>query len=96
MEEDRMGFPRVRSPQQNNVGVFNFLIRTCSAARSEYRRQTDDAGGVSGAVAAVDVVRAEDHVDVRDLAKEGLPVPLPYATAHGNDLPRSAGFDALE
>jgi hypothetical protein len=56
-----MRFARVRSPQQDDVGVFNFRVRTGAATRSEYRRQTDDAGGVSSSVAAVDVVTAHHY-----------------------------------
>ena len=60
MEEDRVRFSRVRPPKQNDVGVFNFTVRTCSASCSEYGRQTGDAGGVSSAIAAVDVIRPHD------------------------------------
>src|SRR5580698_10986750 len=63
MEKNRMGFPGVRSPQQNDVGVFNFAIRAGAAARPEYRRQTGDAGSVSSPVAAVDVIRTHDAAD---------------------------------
>jgi len=55
-----MRFPGVRSPQQDDVGVFNFAIRACPAACSEYRRQTGDAWGVSSPVAAINIVRAHD------------------------------------
>jgi hypothetical protein len=60
MKEDRVRFPRIRAPQKNYVGLLNRLVRTRAAARSEYRRQTGDAGGMSSSVAAVDVVRS-DH-----------------------------------
>src|SRR5580700_6521744 len=60
MKENRMRFPRVRAPQQDDVGVFNFAIRASPAACSEYRRQTGDAGGMSSPVAAVNVVGAHD------------------------------------
>ena len=60
VEENRMRFPRVRSPQQDDVGIFNLAIRTGPAARSEDRRQTGDAGGVSSPVAAINVVRTHD------------------------------------
>ena len=57
VEENRVRFPRVRAPQQNNVGVLNFAIRACPSACSKYRRQTGDARGVSSPVTAVDIVR---------------------------------------
>jgi hypothetical protein len=63
MEEDGMRFPRVRSPQEDHVAFFNLAIRTCAAARSEYRRQTDDAGGVSSPVTAINIVRAHHGTD---------------------------------
>jgi hypothetical protein len=63
MKEDRVRLPRVRSPQQDDVCLFDLTIRTCSSARSEYCRQTGDAGGVSSPVAAIDVVRPHDGAD---------------------------------
>ena len=60
VEENRVRFPRVRAPQQDDIGVFNFAIRTCPAACSEYRRQTGDAGSMSSPVAAIDVVGAHN------------------------------------
>ena len=58
VEENRVRLPRVRSPQQNHIRLFNLAIRAGAAPRSEYRRQTGDARGVSSAVAAIDVVAA--------------------------------------
>jgi hypothetical protein len=63
MKEDGVRLPRIRSPQQDDVRLFDLLIRTCSAARSEDCRQTGDAGRVSSPVAAVDVVRPHDGAD---------------------------------
>src|SRR5262249_43573210 len=60
VEENRMGFPGIRSPKQNDVRFFNLAIRTGPAARSENRRQTGDAGGVSSSVTTVDIVSAHD------------------------------------
>src|SRR5215813_8072595 len=57
MKEDRVRLPGVRAPQQDDVRLFNLAVRTCAAARSENRRQTGDAGGVSSPVAAIYVVR---------------------------------------
>src|SRR5215831_16324567 len=53
-----MRLSRIRSPQQDHIRIFGFTIGTCTAARSEYRRQTGDAGGVSSSVATIDVVRS--------------------------------------
>src|SRR6266700_8125456 len=63
MEKNWVRFTRVRSPQQNYIGVLNFTIRTCTASRSKYRRQTGDARGVSSPVAAVYVVRPHHRSD---------------------------------
>ena len=68
VEEDRVRLARVRSPQEDEVRLLDLTVRARAATRSEHRRQTDDAGGVSGAVAAVDVVRAED--DPGELLRE--------------------------
>ena len=52
---------RAFEPQRRiDVRLLDLPIGRRAAARSEHRRQTDDAGRVSGAVAAVDVVRAHD------------------------------------
>ena len=68
MEEDRMRLARIRSPQHDEVGVFDLLVRAGSPTCSEHRRQTDDRRSVSGAVAAIDVVAAKDltHELLRD------------------------------
>jgi hypothetical protein len=50
MEEDRVRVARVRSPQEDDVGVVVLLIRGGPATRSEDCRQTDDARSVSGSV----------------------------------------------
>ena len=60
MEKDGVRLPRVRPPEQDHVRFFNLAVRTRTAARSKDRRQTDDTGGVSSPIAAVDVVAA-DH-----------------------------------
>ena len=59
VEEDRMRFTGVRAPQEDDIGLLDLLVRAGTAPRPEHCRQTDDAGSVSGAVAAVDVVRAD-------------------------------------
>src|SRR5689334_5999620 len=56
VKENWVRLSRIRAPQQDHVRIFGFTIGTCPPARSEYRRQTDDAGGVSSSVAAIDVV----------------------------------------
>ena len=60
VEKNRMRVAGIRSPEEDDIGVFDFVIGTGAAARSEDRRQTDDAGSVSSAVTTVDVVAA-DH-----------------------------------
>jgi len=60
MEEDRMRLPGVGTPKQDYIRFFNLAIRTCPSARAENRRQTDDAGGVSSPIAAINIVAA-DH-----------------------------------
>ena len=52
VEEDRMRLPGVRAPQEDDVRLLDLPVRRRPAARSEHRRQTDDARRVSGAVTA--------------------------------------------
>ena len=60
---------RAFEPQRRiDVRLLDLPVGRRAAARSEHRRQTDDAGGVSGAVAAVDVVGA-DHL-ARELLRQ--------------------------
>ena len=63
MKKNRVGFPRIRTPQQDDVRFFNFAIAARATAGSEDRRQTGDAGGMSSPVAAINVVRAHDAAD---------------------------------
>jgi hypothetical protein len=60
MEKNWVRFPRIRSPKQDDVGLFNLAIRTCAAPCPEYRRQTGDARSVSSSVAAINIVRTHD------------------------------------
>jgi hypothetical protein len=60
VEEDRMRLARVRAPEHDQVRAAGLLVGARPPARAEHRRQTDDAGRVSGSVAAVDVVRPEN------------------------------------
>ena len=56
VEKDGVGIAGVGAPEDDQVGVFRLAIRAGAASRPEDRRQTDDARGVSRAVAAVDVI----------------------------------------
>ena len=60
MKENRVRFARVRSPENDEVSLFRFLIGTRAAPRPEDSRQTDDAWSVSSAVATVNVVGSHD------------------------------------
>jgi len=51
MEEDRMRFTGVRSPQDQQIRFLDLFIGRRPAARTERSRQTDDTGSVSSAVA---------------------------------------------
>ena len=61
MEQDGVGFPCVRAPQNDQIGLLELLVRARSAAGSKNRRQTDDARSVSRAVTAIYVVAAHDR-----------------------------------
>ena len=61
MEKDRVRLPRVGTPKQNDVRLFNLTVRAGAPARPEYRRQTGDAGGVSSTVATIDMVATDHH-----------------------------------
>jgi hypothetical protein len=60
MKEDRMGFARIRAPQEDQVRVLDFPIRARASSRTENSRQTGDAWRVSSPVTAVDIVAADD------------------------------------
>src|SRR4051812_2546193 len=59
VEPDWMRRAGVRSPQEDDVRLLDLAVGARAPARPEYRRQTDDARGVSRPVATVDVVGAE-------------------------------------
>jgi hypothetical protein len=59
MEEDRVGIASIRPPQDDYVSFFHGSVGTRATSRSEDRRQTDDAGSVSSAVTAVNIVTAD-------------------------------------
>src|SRR5262245_47953217 len=63
VEEDRMRLAGVRAPEDQQIRFLDLLIGRRAAARTEYRRQTDDARRVSSAVARVDVVRPHHRAD---------------------------------
>jgi hypothetical protein len=56
MEEDGMCLARIRPPKNDEVSLLDLPVGARAAAGSENRRQTGDAGGVSSAIATVDVV----------------------------------------
>jgi len=60
VKEDGMGLAGVGAPEDDQVGLFGLAVRAGAASGSEDRRQTDDARGVSSAVAGVDVVGADN------------------------------------
>src|SRR4029079_11430320 len=63
VEEDRMRLAGVRAPEDQQIRLLDLLIGRRATARTEYRRQTDDARSVSSAVARVDVVRPHHRAD---------------------------------
>jgi hypothetical protein len=63
MEKNGVGFARVGAPKKNDVRVFNFAVGACAPARSENRRQTGDARGMSRSVTTIDVVTADDRAN---------------------------------
>ena len=59
LEEDGMGLAGVGAPQDDDLSLLHLAVGAGTSTCTEDRRQTDDAGGVSGSVAAVDVVAAD-------------------------------------
>ncbi len=66
-----MSLPRVGAPKKNEVGFFDFAVGTGAASRTENRRQTGDAGGVSSPIATIDVVATDHRADklLRDVVE---------------------------
>src|SRR5712692_4492164 len=104
MEENRMRLPGVRSPKENHIGFFNLLIGVGAATRTENHRQTGDARGVSGTVAAIDVVAAQhdsgeflrDEIHfVRGLRTTKEPERLPSALFHNGFQPSRRPVQSL-
>src|SRR6266566_2360218 len=63
MEKDGVRLTRIRAPQHDQLGFRNLTVRTGAAAQPEDCRQTDDTGGVSSAVAAIDIIASDDGAD---------------------------------
>jgi hypothetical protein len=63
VEEDGMCLSGVASPEDNEIRLLDFTVGGRPAACSKNRRQTGDAGGVSGSVTAVDVVATDRSPD---------------------------------
>jgi hypothetical protein len=61
MKENRVGFARIRAPQEDQICVLDFPIGACAPSRAENRRQTGDARRVSSPVTTVNVIAANDH-----------------------------------
>jgi hypothetical protein len=61
VEKDWMRLARIRSPEDDEVGLLNLFIGAGAAPCAENRRQTGDAGRVSSAVTAINVVAADDQ-----------------------------------
>ena len=83
MEKNRMCLSRVRSPQENDIGLFNFLIGIRATTRTENHRQTGDARSVSGSVATIDVVAAQCHA--RELLRDKIHFIGAFRTAEDSD-----------
>jgi hypothetical protein len=60
VEEDRVRFPSVRAPQDNEVSLLDLAIRTRTTTSTKNSRQTGDAGGMSGAITTVNVIAPHD------------------------------------
>lgn len=52
-----MGLTSIRAPQKDDVDFLDLPVGDRPSSCSEDRRQTDDAGSVSGSIAGVDIVR---------------------------------------
>ncbi len=66
-----MSFTRVRTPKKNDICLFSFAVGAGAPSRTENRRQTGDARGVSSAVTTIDVVTTDDraHEFLRDVVE---------------------------
>src|SRR5215831_11871059 len=91
MEKNRMRLAGIRTPKENDVRLFDFAIRTGSAARPENRRQTDDARGVSSAVATINVVRANHRAN--EFLRDVVQLVGGLGTTEHTKRPRPVLFD---
>src|SRR5437762_11846969 len=91
VKEDRMRLACIRAPEDDQVRVLDLLVRARPSARAENRRQTDDARRVSGAVAAVDVVAADDAA--RELLREIVHFVRRLRAAEHPEAPRAVALD---
>src|SRR5216683_2888370 len=101
MKEDRMSLPRVRAPQDDEVGVLSLAVRARSSTGSEHCRQTGDAWSVSSPVTAVDVVAV--HRDASELLRDVVHLVALFGAAEHTEsiralVPggRDAGLRPLE
>ncbi len=95
VEEDRVRFASVRTPQDDQIGLFQLAIGTRAASRSKDRRQTDDAGSVSGTIAAINIVATDDQAS-KLLCHEVHLVRRLRATEHPHRRPAVRVDDLLE
>src|SRR5438105_859819 len=56
-----MGLARVRTPEDDQLGLLSLAVGRGPSSGSEHCRQTGDAWSVSSSVAAVDVVAVHDR-----------------------------------
>src|SRR5579859_7786621 len=91
MKENRVRFAGIGAPEKNEVRLRHFLIRAGGAARAEHRRQTGDAGGVSSAVATVDVVAADDRAD--EFLRDVVQLVGGFRAAEHSERARAVFFD---
>src|SRR5882762_1523476 len=93
MKKNRMRVPRVRTPQQDHLALFNLAVRTRPAPRPENRRQTGDARRVSSPVASVDVIRADHRA--HKLLRHVVQLIRGFRTTEHPKRPRAMLFDLL-
>ena len=60
VEEDWVRLTSVRPPENNEVCVLDLLVGARASTPSKNCRQTDDARGVSGPVATINIVTADN------------------------------------
>jgi len=87
-----MGLAGVRTPQENDIRVFDLSVRVGSATGAEYRRQTDDAWGMSSPVAAVDVVAAD--YTAGELLRQVVHFVAGFRTAEHAERVRTMAIDS--